>query len=437
MKFKLLKDKNFLLLMLGKLTSLLGSNMIQFALSLYVLAITGSALQFASMLSISILPRLLLSPFAGVLGDWFDRKKMIVTLDFITGTLIATYATIFFATGGISLLLIYVFVIILEAIEIFFGAAMGAVIPSMVKKEELLEANSLQSLVLNIGQLLAPTLASIVYGFFGMQIILIVTSICFILSALSEIFIKIPRVGRKSDYSLKTFKTDFVEGFKIMKGSKFILTIVGLVAIINFTISPLFSVGMTFVVKEVLKTSDFQFGIYQTIFAVASITGPIVLSIFRKKLNYGKLLFLSFLLMGLTVLFIALVPSGILINNMRPDLVPFIILLALSFLIGIEVTIVNITIGTIFAHIVPLEAMGRCGSVLTLASTLLIPIGQVTFGFLFDKLAASYVIIICGIILVAAVLIYRNRLLNIAETLKTEEEEKNEIPVHAQLEQNL
>lgn len=423
--------------MLGKLTSLLGSNMIQFALSLYVLAITGSALQFASMLSISILPRLLLSPFAGVLGDWFDRKKMIVTLDFITGTLIATYATIFFATGGISLLLIYVFVIILEAIEIFFGAAMGAVIPSMVKKEELLEANSLQSLVLNIGQLLAPTLASIVYGFFGMQIILIVTSICFILSALSEIFIKIPRVGRKSDYSLKTFKTDFVEGFKIMKGSKFILTIVGLVAIINFTISPLFSVGMTFVVKEVLKTSDFQFGIYQTIFAVASITGPIVLSIFRKKLNYGKLLFLSFLLMGLTVLFIALVPSGILINNMRPDLVPFIILLALSFLIGIEVTIVNITIGTIFAHIVPLEAMGRCGSVLTLASTLLIPIGQVTFGFLFDKLAASYVIIICGIILVAAVLIYRNRLLNIAETLKTEEEEKNEIPVHAQLEQNL
>lgn len=235
------------------------------------------------MLSISILPRLLLAPIAGVFGDWFDRKKTIVILDFFNGLLIAGYALVFFISGSLSLLLIYIFVIILEIIEIFFGAAMAAVIRSMVEKEALLEANSLQTLVLNIGQLLAPMIASIVYGFFGMQIVLIVTALSFGLSALSEIFINIPHLSRQTKYTISTFKIDFLAGIKIIRSSKFILTILGLVAIINFTISPLFSVGLTFIVKEILKASDLQFGLFQTIFALASISAPLLLGLGRKK----------------------------------------------------------------------------------------------------------------------------------------------------------
>ena len=429
MDLTLLKNKDYSLLMIGKLVSLLGSNMLQFALSLYVLSLTGSALIFASMLSISILPRLLLSPIAGVFGDWFNRKKAIVFLDFINGTLIATFALIILLNGGLSLLLIYAFVILLEIIEIFFGAAMAAVIPSMVKKEQLFAANSLQSLVLNFGQLLAPTIAALVYGFAGMLIVLIVTALCFVLSAISEIFIRIPKHTKQSAFTLSHFKTDFIEGVKIIKSSKFILTILGLVAIINFTISPLFSVGLTFVVKETLKASDFQFGLFQTIFALASITAPILLGLGKKTKNVGTLLFRSFLLLSIIVLLIAIVPSDLLLAYFAPNVIPFIFLLVLLFFIGMLVTTVNITISTIFSQIVPLEAMGRASSVLTLASTILIPLGQIAFGFLFDNLAASYVIIICGLILLGAVLLYRKRLLNIAQHLS--KEPQHELPVSA------
>lgn len=74
--------------MCGKVVSLMGSNMQQFVLSLYVLAITGSATMFATVLAISIIPRLLLSPIAGVFGDWFHRKKTIVTMDLINGVVV-------------------------------------------------------------------------------------------------------------------------------------------------------------------------------------------------------------------------------------------------------------------------------------------------------------------------------------------------------------
>lgn len=429
MNFKLLKNKDFSLLMMGKLVSLLGSNMLQFALSLYVLAITGSALIFASMLAISILPRLIFSPIAGVFGDWFDRKKVIVALDFFNGLIIGAFALIFVFNGGLSLLLIYIFVILLETVEIFFGSAMAAVIPSMVEKDDLLAANSLQSLVMNFGQLLAPSIAAIVYGFTGMLVVLIVTSVLFVLSAISEMFINIPKQTKQTVFSLASFKTDFIEGLKIVKSSKFILTILGLVAIINFTISPLFSVGMTFVVKEILKASDFQFGLFQTIFAVASISAPLVLGMSKGKKNIGRLLFRSFLFLSFVVLALAIIPSDILLAYFAPNIIPFLLLLVMLFFVGFLVTTINITLSTIFSQIVPLEAMSRVSSVLTLASTILIPLGQLAFGFLFDNLAASYVIIICGLILIGAVLIYRRRLLSIANHL--EEENHNEVPVSA------
>ena len=150
MKLSLLKNRNFALLMAGKAVSLLGSDMQQFALSLYVLSVTGSATIFGSMLAISILPRILLSPVAGVFGDWFDRKRSIVTMDLINGILIGSYAVYYSMNGSLSITSIYLLVILLEITEIFFGAAMSAVLPSIVEKEDLFEANSLKSMITSL-----------------------------------------------------------------------------------------------------------------------------------------------------------------------------------------------------------------------------------------------------------------------------------------------
>ncbi len=229
MNMKLIKQRDFFLLILGKLVSLLGSNMQQFALSLYVLSLTGSATIFASILSISILPRLLLSPVAGVFGDWFDRKKTIVLLDLLNSIIIGTYGIIFIIKGSLSLPMLYIFVILLEITEIFFNSAMSAVIPSMVEKEDLLDANSFNSLVMNVGQLLAPIIGAILYGSFRLKLILIITSICFLLSAISEMFINIPKKHKKPEkINIKVFMDDLIEGINVIRGNRFISTMIQL-----------------------------------------------------------------------------------------------------------------------------------------------------------------------------------------------------------------
>ena len=137
MKFKLLKDKNFSLLMFGKITSLIGSSMQSFALSLFVLATTGSATKFASILSIALIPQLIFGPIAGVFVDRFNRKKILVILDLISGVVVSIFAVIYFITGELPIVYIYMLAIILSLISTLFQPALQTVLPSIIKKEDL------------------------------------------------------------------------------------------------------------------------------------------------------------------------------------------------------------------------------------------------------------------------------------------------------------
>lgn len=414
MDMKLFKRKNFSLLITGKFISLLGSNMLQFALSLYVLAVTGSATIFASMLSILIIPRLLLSPIAGVFGDWFDRRRIIIILDLANAIIIGLYAILMIITGSISIALLYLFVVLLEITEIFFHSSMSAILPSIVSKDELIDANSTNSLVMNIGQLLAPVIASIIYAAFGLKTILIVSSISFLLSALSKFFLNIPATNKMPEkITVKTFKKDLMEGFQVIKENKFISSIMGIGTIINFSVSPLFAIGVIFIIKEVLKSTDFQFGLFQSIFSLSMIVSPLLFSGYIKKTKIGKLCFNSFMATALLILLMALVPAPFVLNLFDTNIVPFILLLAISFVIGMFATVVNIVTGTLFSQVVPLELMGRTSTVFNLLVTVFIPIGQMLFGYLYDIISPSYVILLNGIIIVFALIKYKSILIEI------------------------
>lgn len=416
MSLKLLKQKDFTLLILGKLVSLLGSNMQQFALSLYVLELTGSATIFASILSIIIIPRLIFSPFAGVFGDWFDRKKSIVLLDMLNAIIIGIYALIFISRGSLSITLIYILVILLEITEIFSHSSMAAVLPSIVNKEDLLEANSANSLVMNIGNLLAPIIAALIYGSFGMQMILIINSISFFLSSVSEMFINIPKNHKRPEIiSIKSFKDDLIGGTKLLRENKLVSTIIASGSILNFCVAPLASIGLIYIIKEVLEASDFQFGLFQMVLSSSFIIAPLIGGKHIKKIKIGKLLYLSFISIALTVIVMAMIPY----NSSGSNLIPYVALLITSFSIGLFATFANIALGTLFSEIVPLDLMGRVSTIMSLAMTVLIPIGQMLFGYLYDILIPNYVIAIAGAILMVTTLKYKKDLINYGDDIET------------------
>ena len=432
MRKSLFKQKDYTLLIFGKFISMIGSNMQQFALSLYVFAITNSATIFASMLAISILPRLLMSPVAGVFGDWFDRKKMIVRLDLLNALVLAGFALYFYINQSLDLWLIYALVITLELTEIFFESSSAGIIPSIIDEKDMLEAKSFQSLVISIARLLSPMIAAIVFGFSGLLLVLIVNAISFFISSISEMFINVPAMHKKPEkINLKAFFVDVKEGFSIIRGSKFISTIIALGTIINFVIAPFFTVGFIVLIKQVLQASDFQFGLYQTIIASSMILAPILMTKYIKRFDMARVCVVSLFIMGVSIMCIAVVPSDMVMGYFQSNTAPYIILMALSFIVGVSVGFINIIIGTLFAKIVPIHAMGRTSTVMNLLVTIFIPIGHITFGFLYDVIAPTHVIIMSGSIVMITILIYRKTLLSFSKKEDKQKINKEGVLAHA------
>ena len=152
---------------------------------------------------------------------------------------------------------IYILVIILSLISTIDSPALQTIIPTITKKEDLVEANALNSLLMSIGSVISPAIAAIAYGKLGLEGVLI-NSISFFLSALSEIFLVIPRnVKKRDNLSVNSFLEEFKKGIGFIVKRKDIINIVSLAIILNFALGS-FTVGSTYISKIILKVSDFR-----------------------------------------------------------------------------------------------------------------------------------------------------------------------------------
>jgi len=408
MNYKLLKNKDFFLLIWGKFVSMIGNNFQSFALSLYVLKTTGSGTKFASVMAVSLIPQILLGPIAGVFVDRYDRKKIIVALDMISGLTVAVMGFIYFFNKSLTLNFIYIFVIILAVISVIFNPAVGSVIPSIMKEEELIDANGINSFALSAAQLIAPVLAGVIYGFYGLFPILIANSISFVLASTAEMFIKIPKLNIKlNNNSPKVFISEFKVGISFIKNNSLILLIIISGFFINFAISPVINIGITYISKQILKISDFKYGLLETAASVGMLIGPFAASLVSKKHQIKDIFFYGILLDGLILFLIALVCSPIILSIFNSEMVPYISLIILLMFMLIFTMVVNIATSTMFQKEVPISMLGRVGAVLTTLSMGSIPLGQIIFGSLFDILPAYLPFIIAAIMIGAVSFIFK------------------------------
>lgn len=413
MNIKLLRNKNFSLLIAGKFISLLGTQMQDFVLSLYVLKQTGSATLFGSVLIAALIPQLLFSPFAGVIVDWMDRKKIIVYLDLLSGTVVGLFAFIYLTKGTLSLTNIYVLVIALTLISAFYQPAAGTIIPSVIEKDDLVDANGINSLITNMGNLIAPLVAGALFGFYGMIPILVLNSFSFIAAAFGELFININKVNKMPEkISFQTFKSDFDEGIKFIKDRNILLQIIILAPIINFVFDPLFSTGLTYITKKLLQVSDFEYGLMQMIIVASMLLSPFIASKYAKKYTLGKILFIDVLISSLLIGIMAVVSSPIFIGLFSNNLIPFISIISVCFIIGMVISTANIALSSLFQKIVPISMMGRVGTVMNTFCMAIVPLGLLIFGFLFDIISAWVSVSIASFILLTAILCFRKTLFN-------------------------
>jgi MFS family permease len=387
---------------ISKMISSFGAQVYAFAISFYILQQTGSASSFALNLICNILPRALVSPFAGYAADRYSRKMIVIVAQIATilaigGLLIVSL------TEGLSLVAIYTTTVILSLTSSFSGVTFSSSITGLVDESRIQKAMSLNQMSISFAAIGSPALGGVLYGTVSMPVFLIMFIVASIVAVILEstmnfnLFAKRKEVveGEQKESMLQNMK----EGLRYLNNQPILKAIVWISLFVNFLFGA-YLVGYSFILIEKLKMSSEHFGITEGAFAV----GMLIMSIYfstRKEVKYPLLLSKrSIIIMGIIMGAVAL---PLMIDMSSVMILGYYILL--MFFLGIAMIITNTPMLVMMQKVIDDDYKGRVFSILETMSTALMPLGMVLYGFLYDVLPAEVVLLVSNLVLIIVVLI--------------------------------
>lgn len=393
-------SKDFIIMVAGQIISILGSALLRFALSLFVLDITGRADLFAVLFAISSLP-VLLTPFGGAIADRFNRRNLMVLFDFISSGIVLIFFIVLL-TDNHSVLGIGLVMVLLSFISAMYTPAVMASIPLLVSEQKLEQANGIVNGVQALAGVTAPVLGGILYGMLGLQLLVIVSGLLFFFTAIVEMFMTIPFVKRSYDgHLMPTLIKDMKEGFTYVVKQTFILKCTLLAALLNLLLTPLFIVGVPIILRVTMKSSDTLYGIGMGIIDFATILGALTMGYFAKKLRihtlYIWVLMSAFLVIPMAM---SVLPRALQIGY-YPSYSLFI---GCALIIAMMMTIISIYVMTLVQKETPNEQLGKVMAIMMAVSQCMAPLGQMGYGLLFEFFQANiyipvFIISVCVLLL--------------------------------------
>ncbi|MDC2864601.1 MFS transporter [Bacillus sp. BP-3] len=372
--------KAFHLMVVGQIISILGSSLLRFTLSLYVLDITGRVDIYATLYAVSNVP-LLLSPVGGAIADRFNRRNLMVIFDFASSAIVF-YFILFLAAGNTSVIFIGVVMVLLAMIGAMYSPVVMACVPLLVAENKLEQANGIVNGVQALSSVAAPVLGGVLYGIVGLKVLVVMSCIAFFLAAVLAIFINIPFVERERDgHIISTIINDLKVGFIYVIKQPFILKCIILAALLNLILTPLFVIGAPIILRVVMQSSDAMYGIGMGLIEFATILGALSIGFFSKKMQMKKL-YHWFLVIALLIVPMALSITPLMLGlGSYPS---FILFILCAVLIAIAMTIISIFVITAVQKKTPNENLGKVMAIIMAVAQCMAPMGQVIYGVIFE-----------------------------------------------------
>lgn len=397
-------SRNLLLYVSGRLISLLGTYMFSFAVGLYVLKLTGSGTSFAISILFGLVPRIILSPVAGIVADKVNRKKMTVLMDLLSGILLIAVFIISFST--LSLPIIYFSSAMLTIFNTFFGISMTASIPNLVDQDNLVKINSLSASIDSGSSIAGPILGGIIYAILGMQYFLLLNGISFIISGISEMFIDFNVHQLQSLSSQKGLLDTMKEGYHYIKNHDLLIGILKYALFLNFIVTSI-NIYLPYTSIEVIKASSTEYGFIQMGLPLGVLIMSLIYSSRKKDTQHVfKQMAMGMVFLGMTFLTFSLVSSPLL--EAYSKLIHIIMIIVISLIMGMIIISVNIPIQIMMQTSIDDAYRGRVSGVTSMFSQMITPFGILLFGFLIDHIPSYLLPIISGILILTIAMLMLN-----------------------------
>jgi MFS family permease len=256
-------------------------------LAILTLDVTGLQLGILAALGFVAFPTLGL--FAGVWMDRVRRKRAMIIVNIVRLMTLATVPAAYLL-NTLTLYQLYTVSFIMGLCTLFFDVAYQSYLPSLVKREDIVEGNQKLQVSASAGQVFGPSIASVLMGFFGAALSIIIDVMGFLVSVLTLSAIRKPEP--KPTLIKRDFFAEMKEGLKVVTGNKLLWTQAGCTGTTNLG-SSMFGVAILLYAYRVLGISKSTIGFAFSIGAIGFLLGVLISTNMTKRLGLGRTIALS------------------------------------------------------------------------------------------------------------------------------------------------
>lgn len=341
------------------------------------------------MLIASVLPGLVIGPFAGALIDKWPRKPLIILPDVVRGIVVMA-VTILSAVGLLEIWHLVTAAIMLSLGSAFFDPTVQAIIPQIVTEDQLPKANALNQMVGGISTVIGPILGGVAVGFLGFTNVFLINGLSYLISAFFEGFMIISPVA-EAQMKQNNIIDDLKEGYRFLASSKKIMIIIGVIGISHFFIGSLMVI-LPFLANNLTGEGVRNLGSLQTMLGIGLILGTVFINIKKKTILRDFGLFIFIALVGTCYIGIGLVYNFNLLL-----IYPYTICMGV---IGIAIANASVYWQSSLQLNTPNYIAGRIFSLSTMIGNISMPVAYGLYGLLLNQFSIASLMLFSGFSLV-------------------------------------
>jgi MFS family permease len=363
------RNRDFALLLTGRLLSTLGSQVTAIAYPLLVLAVTHSPAKAGIVGFAGLLPNGLFGLLAGVAADRWNRKRLMIAADGVRAVAIAALAATI-ALDRVSFWQIVVVAFVEGTGSVFFNTAHAGALRAIVPPQQLPEAVGVNRARSATVMLAGPPLGGALFTL-GRAVPFVFDAISYAFSFLSLVLMRTP-FQQEREIDTARLRAQIVEGFRFLWNRPFLRTCAFLYGLGNFTIPGILLVVIVAGQRQGLSSGGI--GLLLAAFGACILLGSLVSPIFRRTLSVRAILLLE-LWAGLGIVAFLIWPNVY-------------VLTAAIMVQGVTLPVTDSVVEGYRLAVTPDRLLGRVESARSTISLLAAPLGPLVAGALLDSASA-------------------------------------------------
>ena len=377
----------FFTLWSGQAMSLLGSQLVQFALVWWLTQTTGSATVLALATLVALLPQVFIGPLVGVLVDRWSRRRVMIIADTLIA-LVTLMLAVLFWLGVAQIWHVYLLMFIRAVLGGFHWPAMQASTSLMVPKEHLSRVQGLNQVLNGAMNIFAAPLGALLLGLLPMQGVLAIDVVTALIAVLPLLFISIPQPGRSpaadASQAPASMRRELSEGFRYVWAWPGLMLIMLLATLVNLVLTPTGSLQPILVTRH-FGGQAIQLAWMESAWGFGMVAGGLTLGVWggcRKRIVTSMV---GLVALGLAILLVGFVPAS-----------AFWLAVGLMLLAGFMNPIVNGPLLAVVQAVVAPEMQGRVFTLIMSFAAAMSPLGLILAGPFADRFGVQVWFVVGG-----------------------------------------